>query len=167
MFSTLCQKSPLLWRQNSSDVRTALLSTVPPTTQKAEHYFREINFLKSILDQPHLDCTGPKCRPSHTQASILIWILPISCNNTSESGSRNKCVRSSLSSSCHSCRTQQCLKWISEISDSYILISNYDLQPQIIFCLSLGYLAMKCEAERQKPSSQEPGWCFRAEGSRK
>lgn len=75
-------------------------------------------------------------------------------------------MRSSLSSSCNPCRTQQCLKWIFEILGSYILISNYDLQSQIIFCLALGYLAMKYEAERQKPSSQEPGWCFRAEGCR-
>lgn len=57
-------------------------------------------------------------------------------------------------------------KWIFEILGSYFLISNYDLQSQIIFCLSLGYLAMEYKAERQKPSSQEPGWCFRAEGSR-
>lgn len=57
-------------------------------------------------------------------------------------------------------------KVVFEVLDYYILISNYALRYQIIFCLPLGYLAMKYEAGRQKPSSHELGWCFRAEDSR-
>lgn len=55
---------------------------------------------------------------------------------------------------------------VFEILDYYILINNYALQYQIIFCLPLGYLAMKYEAGRQKPSFHDPGWCFKAEDSR-
>jgi len=48
-------------------------------------------------------------------------------------------------------------KVVFEVLDYYILINNYALQYQIIFCLPLGYLAMKYEAGRQKPSFHDPG----------
>lgn len=101
----------------------------------------------------------------------------ISYKDTSENRSRNKRVlregRNGLSYQAACAvpaapvgHNNNSPKGTFEILDSYIPISNYDLQPQIIFCLSLGYLAMNFEAGRQKPSSHEPGWCFRAEGSR-
>lgn len=79
----------------------------------------------------------------------------VSCKDASENGSRNKCMRSSLSSSCNSCRTQQCLKWLFEILGSYILISNYDLQSQIIFLLVLRLFGN--EIRGRKTEAQFPG----------
>lgn len=147
-------KTKLLWGQNSSFFYCASYHTKRWALLLWNQFSKKHCWINPIWIALDLRADFPILK-----SVSQLKFSHISCKDTSEN-------ESSLSSSCNSCRTQQCLKWIFEILGSYILISNYDLQSQIIFCLSLGYLAMKHEADRQKPSSQEPGWCFRAEGSR-